>query len=146
MGIRTVIPGPPGTGKTFRLVNHYLEKEINEYKTDPQKIIFISYSNAAINDVSIKHNLLYISTMHRLGTKELKINTTHLIADTRFEQVMYRKEKSSKIFELDSISNKNNMIFGSIASPDLKIISDLISKFRKSIKFKSIYDDIYPLC
>ena len=31
MGIRTVIPGPPGTGKTFRLVNHYLEKEINEY-------------------------------------------------------------------------------------------------------------------
>ena len=43
MGIRTVIPGPPGTGKTFRLVNHYLEKEINEYKTDPQKIIYITY-------------------------------------------------------------------------------------------------------
>ena len=76
MGIRTVIPGPPGTGKTFRLVNHYLEKEINEYKTDPQKIIYITYSNAGIDDVKIKHNLLYISTMHSLGTRELKINTS----------------------------------------------------------------------
>ena len=35
MGIRTIIPGPPGTGKTHRLVNHYLEKEIKELKTAP---------------------------------------------------------------------------------------------------------------
>ena len=76
MGIRTIIPGPPGTGKTFRLVNHYLEKEINEYKTDPQKIIYITYSNAGVDEAAkrIKHNLLYVSTMHSLGTKELKIN------------------------------------------------------------------------
>ena len=52
MGIRTIIPGPPGTGKTFRLVNHYLEKEINEYKTDPQKIIYITYSNAGVNEAA----------------------------------------------------------------------------------------------
>ena len=66
MGIRTIIPGPPGTGKTFRLVNHYLEKEINEYKTDPQKIIYITYSNAGVNEAAkrIKHDLLYIKTMH----------------------------------------------------------------------------------
>ena len=25
---RTVIPGPPGTGKTYRLLNHYMAKEI----------------------------------------------------------------------------------------------------------------------
>ena len=75
MGVRTVIPGPPGTGKTFRLVNHHLENEINVLKTDPKKIIFISYSNAAIKDVKIKHDLLYISTMHSLGTRELKIDT-----------------------------------------------------------------------
>jgi len=73
MGIRTIIPGPPGTGKTFRLVNHYLEKEINEYKTDPQKIIYITYSNAGVNEAAkrIKHDLLYVSTMHSLGTREL---------------------------------------------------------------------------
>ena len=75
MGVRTVIPGPPGTGKTFRLVNHHLENEINVLKTDPKKIIFISYSNAAIEDVHIKHDLLHIRTMHSLGTRELKINT-----------------------------------------------------------------------
>ena len=76
MGIRTIIPGPPGTGKTFRLVNHYLDKEIKEYKTDPQKIIYITYSNAGVNEAAkrINHNLLYVSTMHHLGTKELKIN------------------------------------------------------------------------
>ena len=38
---RTVIPGPPGTGKTYRLTE-YLQKELQEHKTDPQKIIYIS--------------------------------------------------------------------------------------------------------
>ena len=66
--------------------------------------------------------------IQNLFSKELKINTTHLISDTRFEQVMYRKEKASKILELESISNKNNMIFGSISNSDLKIISGLIEK------------------
>ena len=31
---RTVIPGPPGTGKTYRLLNHYMTKEIKENKID----------------------------------------------------------------------------------------------------------------
>ena len=73
MGIRTIIPGPPGTGKTHRLINHYLKKEIDECKVDPQKIIYITYSNAGVNEAAkrIKHDLLYISTMHSLGTREL---------------------------------------------------------------------------
>ena len=29
---RTIIPGPPGTGKTYHLTNHYLRKELEEYK------------------------------------------------------------------------------------------------------------------
>ena len=92
MGIRTIIPGPPGTGKTFRLVNHYLEKEINEYKTDPQKIIYITYSNAGVNEAAkrIKYDLLYIKTMHSVGTKELKINTSKLLLNGK------RKSKPCK--------------------------------------------------
>ncbi len=79
MGInRTIIHGPPGTGKTFRLVNHHLEHEITKLKTDPQKIIYITFSNAAATearDERINHNLLYVSTMHSLGTRECKMDT-----------------------------------------------------------------------
>ena len=30
---RTIIPGPPGTGKTYRLVNTYLKEEVQKNKT-----------------------------------------------------------------------------------------------------------------
>ena len=30
---RTIIPGPPGTGKTYRLVNTYLKEEVEKYNT-----------------------------------------------------------------------------------------------------------------
>jgi broad-specificity NMP kinase len=36
---RIIIPGPPGTGKTYHLTNHYLRKELEEYKTSPKKKI-----------------------------------------------------------------------------------------------------------
>ena len=50
MAVRTIIPGPPGTGKTYRLVNHYLAKEINDLHTDPKKIVYVTFSNAAANE------------------------------------------------------------------------------------------------
>jgi ATP-dependent exoDNAse (exonuclease V) beta subunit len=47
--LRTIIPGPPGTGKTFTLTK-YLNKELTEYKTDPKRIVYISFSNAAAQE------------------------------------------------------------------------------------------------
>ena len=44
---RIIIPGPPGTGKTHRLM-HYLEQELK--KTDPDKIAYIAFSNAAADE------------------------------------------------------------------------------------------------
>ena len=41
--MRTIIPGPPGTGKTHHLINHYLKKEIEEHKTPTNKIAYINY-------------------------------------------------------------------------------------------------------
>ena len=38
---RTIIPGPPGTGKTYRLVNTYLKKEKEEYNTPLKKLDFL---------------------------------------------------------------------------------------------------------
>ena len=80
--IRKKIMGPPGTGKTYRLVNHYLNKEINELHTDPQKIAYVTFSRAAALDGAEKIQkvfpgveLLYVSTLHSIGTREVKINT-----------------------------------------------------------------------
>ena len=54
---RTIIPGPPGTGKTYRLVNHHLA---NELKTvAPDKILYVSFSNAASNEARKRINDLY---------------------------------------------------------------------------------------
>ena len=80
--IRKKIMGPPGTGKTYRLVNHYLNKEINDLHTDPQKIAYVTFSRAAALDGAEKIQkvfpgveLLYVSTLHSIGTREVKINT-----------------------------------------------------------------------
>ena len=43
---RIIIPGPPGTGKTHRLMR-YLNVELKRRKTDPTKIAYISFSKAA---------------------------------------------------------------------------------------------------
>ena len=50
MAIVKKIMGPPGTGKTFRLINLYLKKEIEEYHTDPEKIVYITFSRAAAEE------------------------------------------------------------------------------------------------
>ena len=54
---------------------HYLDEELK--KTDPEKIAYIAFSNAAV-DVArerIKNDKVYISTMHSMGTQECGINT-----------------------------------------------------------------------
>jgi superfamily I DNA/RNA helicase len=83
---RIIIPGPPGTGKTYHLTNHYLRKELEEYKTFPKKIAYITFSNAAAEEAKkrignlfpkfdIKKDFSYVSTMHTLGTRQLNIDT-----------------------------------------------------------------------
>ena len=46
---RIIIPGPPGTGKTHRLME-LLDNELNLIKTDPEKIAYIAFSNAAADE------------------------------------------------------------------------------------------------
>jgi len=71
---RIIIPGPPGTGKTHRLM-HYLEAELK--MTSPDKIAYIAFSNAAANEAKrrIQNDDIYVSTMHSMGTQECNINT-----------------------------------------------------------------------
>ena len=59
--------------------------------------------------------------IHNIFDKKLQINNTHIVSDTRFEQIIHRKDSSNGIPELQSIDGKNNIIFGSISFEDLKL-------------------------
>ena len=74
---RIIIPGPPGTGKTHRLME-LLDNELNLIKTDPKKIAYIAFSNAAANEAKkrITNDKVIVSTMHAFGSRELKLNTS----------------------------------------------------------------------
>ena len=74
---RIIIPGPPGTGKTHRLME-LLDNELNLVKTDPEKIAYIAFSNAAANEAKkrITNDKIIVSTMHALGSRELQLNTS----------------------------------------------------------------------
>ena len=80
--MRTIIAGPPGTGKTHTLVHKHLYKELFEKKTDPKKICYITFSTAAAKEAKERiykeypfKEFEWICTMHSMGTKQLKIDT-----------------------------------------------------------------------
>ena len=128
MAIRTIIPGPPGTGKTFTLINKYLSKEINDLHTDPKKIVYVTFSNAAAVEAygRIKHSLLYISTLHHLGTRECNIDTTtQLLKDRKWRQFT----SQSQICKGMKFETKKDT-YGNIIhqNPHMKIISYARSK------------------
>jgi superfamily I DNA/RNA helicase len=94
---RIIIPGPPGTGKTFHLTNHYLRKELEEYKTSANKIAYITYSNAAADEAKKRIGNLfpkfdlkkifntYLPCIHS-GTRQLNIDTnTQLLKDEKWK-------------------------------------------------------------
>jgi superfamily I DNA/RNA helicase len=93
---RIIIPGPPGTGKTYHLTNNYLRKEIEEYKTPTKKIAYITFSTAAAEESKKRIKLLfpqfdinkdfpYVSTMHTLGKRQLNIDTNiQLLKDEKW--------------------------------------------------------------
>ena len=94
---RTIIPGPPGTGKTYRLVNTYLKKEKEEYNTPLKRIGFFTFSKNATNisvgrvtklfsKIDYDEDLKYFCTLHALGTRECGINTkTQLLKGKKWD-------------------------------------------------------------
>ena len=55
-----------------------LDNELNLIKTDPEKIAYIAFSNAAANEAKkrITNDKIIVSTMHALGSRELQLNTS----------------------------------------------------------------------
>ena len=71
--------------------------------------------------------------------KQLQIDNTCIISDTRFEQIIHRKNNSNGIPEIESIYGKNNIIFGSISYEDLKLFhtNEKIQNISNLIKSKN---------
>jgi superfamily I DNA/RNA helicase len=93
---RTIIPGPPGTGKTYRLVNTYLKDEVEKHKTPLKKVGFFTFSKNA-SEIAKKRtikffptidwdrDLEYFSTLHALGKRECGLETkTQLLKGDRW--------------------------------------------------------------
>tara|TARA_Y100001951_G_C11287195_1_gene269565 strand:- start:173 stop:1732 length:1560 start_codon:yes stop_codon:yes gene_type:complete len=94
---RIIIPGPPGTGKTYRLVNTYLKEEVEVHKTPVKKIGFFTFSKNAseiakrraiqfLTKVDWDEDLKYFSTLHALGSRECSIDTnTQLLKGKKWD-------------------------------------------------------------
>ena len=94
---RIIIPGPPGTGKTYRLINKYLKEEVNNYKTPLKRIGFFTFSRNAYEVAKRRavkffpkadwdDDLKYFSTLHAIGKNECGLETkTHLLDGKNWE-------------------------------------------------------------
>jgi superfamily I DNA/RNA helicase len=83
---RIIIPGPPGTGKTHRLMR-YLNVELKRRKTDPTKIAYISFSKAAKEEAErrVENKKVNVCTMHSLGARTLNLDTgKYLLKDSKW--------------------------------------------------------------
>ena len=139
--LRTIIPGPPGTGKTFTLTK-YLNKELTEYKTDPKRIVYISFSNAAAQEAQrrISDKLYHIGTMHSLGSNELGINTnTQLLKGNKWNGF---KNYYTYCRDLSFEARTNEFGYVEYINPHMKIIEYARSR-KLDIQEASIQLEMY---
>ena len=136
---RTIIPGPPGTGKTYRLVNTYLKEEVEKYKTTLKKVGFFTFSKEAtrisvaratklFNKIDYDEDLKYFCTLHALGTRECGIDTgTQLLKGKKWEAFKtYVGGVADKLNFETYATDDGTMIYG---NDYIKLIN--LAKYRK---------------
>jgi len=143
---RIIIPGPPGTGKTHRLME-LLDNELSLVKTDPGKIAYIAFSNAAADEAKkrITNDKIIVSTMHALGSRELQLNTSsyllkgekwkgfknfsNICADLSFESYInesgYPQYKNSHMKIIEYARNKKLSLADAAVELDLHYSVDI---------------------
>ena len=101
------------------IINANLYKESNRlkwYTVSFTKYIFKLFDLILVPSKRIQH----------IFNEILQINNTHIVSDTRFEQIINRKNQSNKIPELEIIRRGQNIIFGSISSYSFNLFSIMI--------------------
>ncbi|MEL1225750.1 MAG: UvrD-helicase domain-containing protein [Candidatus Neomarinimicrobiota bacterium] len=102
---RIKIAGPPGTGKTYRLVNHYLRKELEEYKTPHKEILYVGFSNATVDEARARINKVFpgneilVRTLHSFGKRHANLPKDGLLTGSKWKDFATRFNWSNINFD-----------------------------------------------
>ena len=89
--MKTIVLGPPGTGKTYTLLN-----KVQDYlkNTDPDKIGYFAFTKKAANEAKARamdkfnyteDDLPYFRTLHSLAFRKLGINKDKVMQKRHYE-------------------------------------------------------------
>ena len=92
--MKTIILGPPGTGKTTTLLN--LVDEFIKSGTRPHEIGYFSFTKKAAREaatrasekfgLSIEHDLIYFKTLHSLAFKMLSMTKDRMMSPEDYKE------------------------------------------------------------
>ena len=137
--MRTIIAGPPGTGKTHTLIHKHLLNELITNKTDSKKICYITFSNAAAKEARTRIEKEYpnfefdwICTMHSMGTRMLDIDTnTQLLKDSNWNA--FKNKYGHTDLHFETVQHENG--FHQYKNNYMKIL-----EYARARKIKDLQD------
>jgi len=104
------VVGAPGTGKSFYL-SRQIERAIEKY--DPYEIVVISYTNAAVEEISsrIEKNLgvklPYVKTLHSICYRLLGLNDDKFAEQSKYIK-QFNEEYPSFAFDINNSLSEDN--------------------------------------